>query len=145
MPLLIPWLTAFLMVLFRKLILILPLLQILVADQNLSSAGNLQLFVNVLTVEMDGRTADKQFLCDFFLSLICEQIGKNLDLPGRKFCQLRVLCLDGNHDDNTYSGTFSFERVISDKDWNDNVIDFVVNKNGDFAKQDSKDQNSKYY
>lgn len=60
-------------------------------------------------------------------------------------CTKPVMVLMGNHDDNTYSGTFSFERVISDKDWNDNVIDFVVNKNGDFAKQDSKDQNSKYY
>ena len=60
-------------------------------------------------------------------------------------CTKPVLAVVGNHDDNTYSGTFSMARVISDKDWNDNVIDYIVNKDGDVAVQDSTDPNSKHY
>ena len=60
-------------------------------------------------------------------------------------CTKPVLVVPGNHDDNTYSGTFSLERVISDKDWNDNVIDYLVNKDGDIAVQDSNDENSKHF
>ena len=60
-------------------------------------------------------------------------------------CTKPVLAVLGNHDDNTYSGTFSIDRVISDKDWNDHVIDYVVNKDGDVAVQDSADPNSKHF
>lgn len=69
---------------------------------------------------------------------------KEIITPFRS-CTKPVLAVLGNHDDNTYSGTFSIDRVISDKDWNDNVIDYVVNKDGDVAVQDSKDPNSKHY
>lgn len=60
-------------------------------------------------------------------------------------CTKPVLAVPGNHDDSTYSGTFSIDRVISDKDWNDNVIDYLVNKDGDIAVQDSNDPNSKHF
>ena len=67
-------------------------------------------------------------------------------------CQKPVLVLMGNHDDNSYhvmssanNYTIDIDRIISDKDWNDKIIDRYVNNNGYTVAQDSNDENSKYY
>lgn len=68
-------------------------------------------------------------------------------------CEKPVFALAGNHDDNAYS-TFKAEKVLNNQDWNDNVIDYVVNRStsdGDKADvqvvQDTDLSNgpSKYY
>jgi len=68
-------------------------------------------------------------------------------------CDKPVFALAGNHDDNAYS-TFKVEKVMNNQDWNDAVIDYVVNRStadGDKADvqvvQDTDMSNgpSKYY
>ncbi len=68
-------------------------------------------------------------------------------------CEKPVFVLAGNHDDNAYS-KFNVEKVLNNQDWNDSVIDFVVNRStadGDVADiqvvQDTDLSNgpSKYY
>ncbi len=68
-------------------------------------------------------------------------------------CEKPVFALAGNHDDNAYS-TFKVEKVMNNQDWNDAVIDYVVNRStadGDKADvqvvQDADKSNgpSKYY
>lgn len=67
-------------------------------------------------------------------------------------CKKPVLVLVGNHDDNAYGSatSLSIQKMISDKTWNDNVIDIFVNReleNGEniIVSQDADDENSKYY
>ena len=64
-----------------------------------------------------------------------------------------VFVLMGNHDDNSYhllSGSNTNdelyeERVITDLDWQNNIINRYTNRNGITVVQDSKRENSKYY
>ena len=70
-------------------------------------------------------------------------------------CNKPVVIVPGNHDDNSYAyntKTFDGSWVITDKEWNDNIIDMYVNRetaNGDVidvaVSQDSKVANSKYF
>lgn len=70
-------------------------------------------------------------------------------------CNKPVVIVPGNHDDNTYqydTTSFNGTQLITDKDWNDKVIDVYVNRetaNGDVidvaVKQDDTVLNSKYF
>lgn len=70
-------------------------------------------------------------------------------------CNKPVVIVPGNHDDNSYAydtKTFNGSQLITDKNWNDSVIDVYVNRetaNGDVidvtVSQDEKDENSKYF
>ncbi len=70
-------------------------------------------------------------------------------------CNKPVVIVPGNHDDNSYAydtKTFNGSQVISDKEWNDNIIDMYVNRetaNGDVidvsVSQDTQVANSKYF
>lgn len=70
-------------------------------------------------------------------------------------CNKPVVIVPGNHDDNSYAyntKTFDGSWVITDKEWNDNIIDLYVNRetaNGDVidvaVSQDTKVANSKYF
>lgn len=70
-------------------------------------------------------------------------------------CNKPVVIVPGNHDDNSYAydtKTFNGSQLITNKNWNDSVIDVYVNRetaNGDVidvtVSQDEKDENSKYF
>ncbi|MBQ1186521.1 MAG: metallophosphoesterase [Clostridia bacterium] len=70
-------------------------------------------------------------------------------------CNKPVVIIPGNHDDNSYAyntKTFDGSYLISDKEWNDNIIDVYVNRetaNGDVidvsVKQDDAVENTKYF
>lgn len=63
-------------------------------------------------------------------------------------CEKPVFVLMGNHDDNSYAldinGTFDLSLVLSDKDWNSQIIDKYVNNNITVV-QDKDYNDSKYY
>lgn len=61
-------------------------------------------------------------------------------------CTKPVLVLNGNHDDNSY-GNFKLEKVLTGDEWNDVVINTIVNRDGISVVQDSDMSNgpSKYY
>ena len=70
-------------------------------------------------------------------------------------CNKPVVIVPGNHDDNSYAyntKTFDGSYLISDKEWNDKIIDVYVNRetaNGDVidvtVKQDDAVENTKYF
>ncbi len=70
-------------------------------------------------------------------------------------CNKPVVIVPGNHDDNSYAydtKTFNGSQVITDKEWNDNIIQMYVNRetaNGDVidvaVSQDEAVENSKYF
>lgn len=70
-------------------------------------------------------------------------------------CTKPVFVLMGNHDDNSYhllsssntTKTLYSERVITDLDWQNNIIDRYTNRNGITVSQDDADKraNSKYF
>ena len=70
-------------------------------------------------------------------------------------CNKPVVIVPGNHDDNSYAydtKKFNGSQVITDKEWNDNIIDVYVNRetaNGDVldvtVKQDESVENTKYF
>lgn len=67
-------------------------------------------------------------------------------------CEKPVFVLMGNHDDNSYhvyagDNLLKPERVITDLDWQNNIIDRYTNKGNITVVQDdpAKRQNSKYY
>jgi len=67
-------------------------------------------------------------------------------------CTKPVFVLMGNHDDNSYhvysgDNLLKPERVITDLDWQNNIIDRYTNRNGITVVQDdpAKRENSKYY
>lgn len=75
----------------------------------------------------------------------------HLDLLNELFttldaCEKPVLVLNGNHDDNSYS-TFNIDKVMTCTDWNDAVINTIVNRDGITVVQDTDMSNgpSKYY
>ena len=69
-------------------------------------------------------------------------------LASLKNCTKPVFVLMGNHDDNSYyyytCGSLKAEFVISDKDWNDGIIDMFCPENI-VQDDETKRANSKYY